>query len=54
MFFYDIDLANKKHCISPQKYLPSTKSTENLRFTKIGFGYGGRSANENIRKNNSL
>jgi hypothetical protein len=46
MFFYDIDLAKQKHCVSPQKYLPSTKSVENLRFTKIGFGYGERSKND--------
>lgn len=43
----DIDLAAKKHCISPQKYLPSTKFQQNLRFTTIGFGKGGRTSNEN-------
>ena len=47
MFFYDEDLAKQKHCISPQKYLPSTKITENLRFTKIGFGVGDRISNDN-------
>ena len=46
MFFYDEDIAKQKHCISPQKYLPSTKIVENLRFTKIGFGLGGRVAND--------
>jgi hypothetical protein len=46
MFFYDIDIAKQKHCVSPQKYLPSTKSVENLRFNKIGFGYGERSKND--------
>jgi hypothetical protein len=44
MFFYDEDVANSKHCISPQKYLPSTKMEQNWRFTKIGFGIGGRSS----------
>jgi hypothetical protein len=46
MFFYDEDLMKQKHCISPQKYLPSTKIVENLRFTKIGFGMGTRTAND--------
>ena len=49
MFFYDEDVAKQKHCISPQTYLPSTKQTENLRYTKIGFGYGGRTPNELTR-----
>lgn len=52
MFFYDEDIAKSKHCVSPQKYLPSTKIVENLRFTTIGFGIGGRSPNENTRKYN--
>jgi len=46
MFFYDEDIQKKKHCISPQKYLPSTKLTENLRFTNVGFGFGLRSSCE--------
>lgn len=50
MFFYDLDIAKQKHCVSPQKYLPSTKSLENLRFTKIGFGYGERSKNDGGKK----
>jgi hypothetical protein len=51
MFFYDEDLAKQKHCVSPQKYLPNTKPVENMRYTKIGFGVGGRSANDNISNN---
>jgi len=47
MFFYDEDLRKQKHCISPQTYLPSTKSTENLRFTKIGFGIGKKISTPN-------
>jgi hypothetical protein len=46
MFFYDIDFAKQKHCVSPQKYFPSTRSTENLRYSRIGFGYGDRNAIE--------
>jgi hypothetical protein len=47
MFFYDEDVAKSKHCISPQKYLPSTKLEQNLRFSKIGFGIGERNNNSN-------
>jgi hypothetical protein len=43
----DIDLSYKKHCISPQKYLPSTKIQQNLRYTNIGFGKGNRVASDN-------
>jgi len=46
-FFYDDDVKQHEHCISPQTYLPSTKLTENLRYTHINFGKGTRSANEN-------
>ena len=42
----DEDLAKQKHCISPQKYLPSTKIQQSWRFNKITFGIGGRSPNE--------
>jgi len=42
----DEDLAKQKHCISPQKYNPSTKVEQILRFTKIGLGYGTKSSNE--------
>jgi hypothetical protein len=48
MFYYDEDLQKQKHCQSPQKYHPLTKIVENLRFTKIGFGYGKKSPNENM------
>lgn len=61
MFFYgnliiiilDIDLKAKKHCISPQKYFPSTKIIENMRFTSIGFGKGERTptVNPSVKKN---
>jgi hypothetical protein len=51
MFFYDEDLAKQKHCVSPQKYLPSTKIVQNLRFTNITFGCGNRSQSENAGNN---
>ena len=38
----DEDCAKKKHCISPQKYLPNTTTQISGRFKKIGFGYGER------------
>ncbi len=47
MFFYDEDVKNQKHCISPQTYLPSTKITENWRFTKISFGKGKKLSCDN-------
>jgi len=31
-----------EHCISPQKYYPSTKVNEITRFNKISFGKGER------------
>ena len=43
-------MKQKEHCISPQTYLPSTKITENLRFTKVNFGFGERSPRENTCK----
>jgi len=46
-FFYDEDIQNSKHCISPQTYLPSTKIQQSLRFTNITFGLGCRSPNLN-------
>jgi hypothetical protein len=56
-FFYgkvllisDDDVKQKEHCISPQTYLPKTKLTENLRFSQVIFGIGGRSPNENTSK----
>lgn len=42
MFYYDEDVAKAKHCISPQKYLPSTRILQNLRYSKIGIGIGNR------------
>ena len=32
----------KKHCISPQKYLPSIKKVRNERFAGAGFGFGNK------------
>jgi len=32
----------KSHCISPQKYLPSTITQENGRFKGVGIGFGDR------------
>jgi len=37
-FFYDIDMKQQKHCISPQKYFPSTKTQEITRFNSTSFG----------------
>ena len=47
-FFYDDDLKKTKHCVSMQKYNPSTKLEQNLRYTSITFGVGGRTPNENL------
>jgi hypothetical protein len=47
MFYYDQELLEKKHCISPQKYLPSTKVQQILRYTTIGFGQGERTSTDN-------
>lgn len=33
----------KSHCISPQKYFPSTKTQEIGRFGGAGIGFGDRS-----------
>lgn len=49
-FFYDEDLRKTKHCVSMQKYNPNDVLERNLRYTKITFGIGGRSPNENICK----
>jgi len=38
----DIDMKQQKHCISPQKYLPSTKTQEITRFNSTSFGKGDR------------
>ena len=50
IFIKDEDVAKHKHCISPQKYFPSTVVEQITRFNNIGFGYGLRSSNE-IRGN---
>jgi len=47
-YFYDEDIKQHEHCISPQTYLPSTKLTENLRYTSASFGKGIRTPNENV------
>lgn len=54
MFFYDEDIAKQKHCISPQKYFPSTKLEQNLRFKNITFGIGKRTPNEITCNNKDL
>jgi len=40
----DIDMKNKEHCISPQKYLPSMVSQESGRYKSPGFGYSTKLA----------
>jgi len=47
VIFYDDDIKNSIHCISPQTYLPSTKIQQSHRFTKVTFGLGFRSPNIN-------
>lgn len=38
MFFYDIDMKNTEHCISPQKYYPTMVTQENGRHKTPSFG----------------
>lgn len=53
MFFYgkstiilDEDIMKQKHCISPQKYLPSRKAVEPGRYRELSFGLGKRTTVE--------
>ena len=52
-FFYDDEIKKRKHCVSMQRYHPSTKLEENLRYRNIGFGIGGRMPNENLSVKNN-
>ena len=46
-FFYDDEYQKRKHCVSMQRYHPSTKLEENLRFREITFGKGNKIPSEN-------
>ena len=52
-FFYEDEIKKRKHCVSMQRYHPSTKLEENLRYRNIGFGIGGRIPNENLSVKNN-